>query len=134
MATRGIDIVGDGDWIADLKTSSSTEPALFMKQCLRLGYHAQLAAYLDAAAQNGHSRQRAFIIGVETSPPYAVTVLHVTPRTLEQGRKLNRLWMERLLACEQANEWPSYAQDVLDLDVGDDFHLIVDGDEEEIAA
>lgn len=133
-ATRGIDVLGDGDFISDLKTSSIVEPRMFGRQCLRLGYHAQLAWYLDGAEAIGQTRRRAFIIGVETTAPYAVTVFHVTPNALDAGRRLNRLWMERLLACEDANEWPGYSQTVIDLEVAEEPGLIIDGDDEEIAA
>lgn len=131
-ATRGIDVLGS-TFLADLKTTNCAEPGRFSRACLRMAYHGQLAWYQDAAASIGRHVDEAFIIGVETAPPYAVTVLRVTPRTLHEGRKLSRLWLERLLACEAANEWPGYVQSVVDLDVAeDDVGLIIDG--EEIAA
>jgi len=39
--------------------------------------------------------------------------------------------MERLLACEAANEWPGYAQSIVDFDVPDELELDF-GDDEEI--
>lgn len=136
FCTRGIDLLGDGDFLTDLKTSTCVEPVRFSRQCLRLGYHAQLAAYLRASEALGQPKQRAFIIGVETVEPYAVTVIHVGPSSLDAGERLNRLWTERLLACEAANEWPTYTQSVVELDdlVSGDLQLVIDGDEEEVAA
>lgn len=135
-ATRGIDIHNHGEnFLADLKTTTNAEPDKFRRACLGMGYHAQLAWYMDAAAAIGKPVTRAYIIGVETAPPFAVTVLHVTARTLELGRQLNRLWLERFISCEAANEWPGYVQSIVDLDVGgDDVGIIIDGDDEEVAA
>lgn len=132
-ATRGIDVLGDV-FLTDLKTSTSTHPDRFRRQCLSMGYHAQLAFYHEAAASIGRPVRGAYIVGVEVAPPYAVTVFRVTPSALEEGRKLLRLWMERLLACEASNEWPAYAQTVLDLDVSEDSGIIIDGDEDEVIA
>lgn len=131
-ASRGIDILGD-DYVADLKSSTSVQPFRFMRACLRLAYHAQLAGYIEAMRQQGRLIRSAYIIGVETVYPHDVTVLRLTDRALDMGARMRRLWIERLLACEAANEWPGYAQSVVELDVNDDDEtLVIDG--EEVAA
>lgn len=132
VATRGIDICNP-KFICDLKTTNNAEPFTFQRGGLRYGYHAQCAMYVDAARDMGLDVTEAYVIAVETQAPYAVTVHHLTPRILEEGRKLVRSWIERLRACEEANEFPSYVQSVVDWDVAEDsFGLIIDG--EEIAA
>lgn len=131
-ATRGIDCLGDG-FITELKTASTTEPGRFRRAALAMGYHAQLAFYQAAAASIGRRDiHDAYIVAVETTDPYAVTVMHLGQAALEEGAKLVRLWLERLQACEEANEWPSYAQHVVEFEVEDGFNLIIDG--EEVAA
>ena len=57
------------------------------------------------------------LLAVESTAPYVVTVFRVTERALEQGRRTYRLWFERLMACEEADEWPGYVQSVVPLDV-----------------
>ncbi len=109
--------------VTDLKTSFVTEPGQFTRSALRMGYHAQLAFYLDAAAAIGSPRKEAFIVAVETSPPYAIVTLRLTQRALDEGRKLCRIWMERLLGCEESNYWPGYVESTIDLDVPDDLEL-----------
>lgn len=128
-ATRGIDILGDA-FIADLKTTNCAQPDRFRRAALRMGYHAQLAMYRTAAESLGRRINEGILIAVETKPPYAVTVHRLREPALEEGAKILRLWMERLRNCEEANEWPGYAQDVLDFEIGEDFGLIIDGDEE----
>jgi len=125
-----LDVNGQG-FVTELKTSSSVEPMQFIRGALRLGYHAQLAWYLDAI---GHPDWAAHIVAVEVAPPFAVQVFTLTPRAIEAGRRLCRLWLERLLVCESANEWPGYCQSVVPFDVPDESQpLIIDGEEVEAA-
>lgn len=126
-----LDVIGP-DCIVDLKTTSVAEPGWFARQALRLGYHAQLAWYLDGAIANGIPAFRCWIVAVETAAPFAVTVMRVTPRALDEGRKLIRLWMERVAQCEAANTWPGYVQSAVDLDMAEEANLLIDG--EEVAA
>ncbi len=50
------------------------------------------------------------LIGVETKPPYAVTVFELTEDAIAQGRKMCAIWLERLRASEENDFWPTYAQ------------------------
>src|SRR6185437_7592534 len=89
-----IDTVGDG-FITELKTSNTTQPDRFRGACLgRLAYHAQLGFYAMAAEHIGSKPREAYIVGVETSATYAVTVFRLTPRALEMGQRMCRVWME----------------------------------------
>lgn len=127
------DVVGD-DFVTELKTASTTQPGRFEGGCLRLAYHAQLAFYADAVrVATGKELHKAYIVGVESAPPYAVTVLRLTPRTLLEGRKLCRSWMEQLLNCEASGQWPGYAQSEIAWDLDGDVELIIDGEEVEAA-
>lgn len=129
-STTGIDVKGNG-FITELKTCSNSEPGQFLRAALRMGYHGQLAWYLDGI---GQPEWAAFIVAVETAPPFAVTVIELTRKTLDEGRKLCRLAMEQLLVCEASNEWPAYCQSVVpwDLPDYDGEPLLIDG--EEVAA
>jgi len=118
--------------LIDLKTARTTEPDRFVRQATWMSYHAQLAWYQEGLELAGRQRpEECYIVAVESALPHAVTVLRLTERALDQGRRLNRLWWERLMVCEAANEWPPYAQTVIDFDVPDDDgdRLIIDGEE-----
>ncbi len=129
MCAGRIDVAG-AFFNVDLKTTNTAEPERFSRACLKLAYPAQLAWYRDARRRLGERVDESFIIGVETSPPFPVVVFKLTERALEEGAKLNRLWLERLQCCEESGEWPGYAQSVLPLDVPDDIEgLIIDGEE-----
>lgn len=116
--------------IADLKTSVTAEPGAFVRQALRMHYHAQLALYSFAVESTGSPRPSdAFLIVVEKSAPYPVTILRLAERALDVGERLCRLWIEQLLTCEASGQWPEYLQTIgtFDLDDGDDLELEIDG-------
>lgn len=104
--------------VVDVKTCMTSHPDRFAKQAMWMGYHAQLAWYLDGAKVRD-----AYVIAVESKRPYPVTVLKLSERAIEQGRKLCRLWMERFLACEEAGRWPGYCESIVPFDVPDDDDL-----------
>lgn len=115
-----LDVLGH-DFVCDLKTTRSSDPNRFQWDARRMGYAAQLAFYCDAASfKTGRTFERAYIIAVESEPPHVVTPFEITPRLLEQGRQQCRAWLERLLSCEASNEWPGYAQHVVQLDIQED--------------
>jgi hypothetical protein len=127
-----LDVLGDG-FVTELKTTTNTDPETFMRACAKMAYHAQLAFYSRAAAEIGRPVREWRIVSVETAPPFAVTVLRLSPRTLEAGDKLVRIWMERLLGCEAVNEFPGYVQCEVDWDMEDDPGLLIDGESVEDA-
>lgn len=123
-----------GKYLVDLKTTRCSEPGQFTRQAMWFAWHAQIAWYRQGLLLSGaEPPAQAFIVAVETSPPYPVTVFCLTERAIEQGERLCRVWMERLLACEASGEWPEYVQSAVDLDVPDDTELTF-GVEEESAA
>jgi hypothetical protein len=107
--------------LAELKTARTSKPGLFARDAIRMHYHGQCAFY-DAAnvATGGEPFANVYVIAVEKTDPFPVTVYRLTERALERGRQTNRLWFEQLLACESANEWPGYAESIVDLDTPDD--------------
>ena len=115
--------------VADLKTTRCSEPGRFGRDAIGMHYHAQLACYgmaLGLDVGDDH-----VIVAVERVAPYAVTVLRLTDRAVEAGRRLCHAWMERLLVCEASNEWPGYVQSMIDLDVPEELELDF-GDAEEM--
>lgn len=128
-----VDVIQPGAHLTDLKTTTNTRPEDFMRLAWRMHYHAQLAFYSDAALHAGIAAPRAFIVGVETTAPHAVTVLRLADAVLEAGRREYRAWFERVLVCEASNDWPGYAQSDVPFDVPEWFES-EDGDDEDEAA
>jgi hypothetical protein len=109
--------------ITELKMTTSSEPDWFIRNAMRLGYHAQLEWYAEGARYNGWRIDQLCIVAVEPRPPFAITTMEATPRMVEEGRRQMRIWMERLLSCEQADSWPPYVQSRVPFDPPERFEL-----------
>lgn len=106
--------------VVELKTARDTRPGRLQAQCQGMSYHAQLAWYREAARVLDpvcREPREAWIIGVESSPPYVVTVLQLSESALIEGEKLNHAWLEQLAACEAVDEWPGYTQSPVPFEV-----------------
>ncbi len=122
-STRGIDCVGFG-FISDLKVTQTTEPFHWCHQARRMLWHAQLAWYAEGCRAHGiDTHHGLFLVGVESSAPYPVTVLRLTERAAEEGARCCHSWLEQLRACEASGDWPAYAQSVVDFDIEPAFEL-----------
>ena len=119
--------------VVELKTSADAQPERFVRIALSMAYHAQLAWYQDGLTAAGLAfPEQAFIVAVETKPPYVVTCLELTPRALDFGRRTYSLWFERLRTCEESDYWPGYSDAIVPFDCPEDLNLVIDG--EEVAA
>jgi hypothetical protein len=120
------DVVSD-TFVTELKTGETSDPRKFHYKVRDYAYHAQLAWYDQAVGE----RKEHYIVAVESKPPFVCTVFKVTFPTILAGQKLCRLWWERLLQCEAADEWPGYCQSVVDLDMGDEDEFVTDDEGED---
>lgn len=110
--------------VTELKSTSNAEPFKFAGHATRMGYHAQLAwQQIGVAESNLGQPKTAYVVAVEQSAPFAVTVLRLTDRALDAGHRLCRLWAERIKVCMDSGSWPAYSDAIVDLDVPDDFNL-----------
>lgn len=99
--------------VTDLKTTQCAEPEKFQRDAMFRGYNAQLAFYGMAVAHlTGKEPDDLYVVAVESKRPYAITVLRMTDEARTQGEKLCRIWMERLLVCEQSDSWPAYTDSI----------------------
>jgi hypothetical protein len=131
-STRGVDVVGAG-WISDLKVTQTTEPDRWAWHARRMHYDAQLAFYLEGCRQNGVDVSGgAFLVGVESSAPYPSTVLHLSDRAFDLGARKVHLWLERLRACLDADEWPGYAQGPIEMDAPEEESQLINLESEEL--
>lgn len=108
---------GRAPFVADMKTTASTDPETFSRHAWKMMWHAQGAWLLDGARAMGLDVQDFYLIGVESSPPHNVTVLQVPTAILDMGRRSIVKWAERHRACEASGTWPQYVQSVVEMTV-----------------
>jgi hypothetical protein len=101
------------EMVIDMKVTADVEPEALSRHAWRSLWHAQMAWYQDGLNWIHGTidlAPRARIIAVRSSAPHLVTVLPVSARSLDIGRKSIALWSEKLRACEAADQWPGYVQ------------------------
>jgi hypothetical protein len=132
---KGTMDVNGGTFINEIKTTRCAHPEWFQREALRRKYHAQAAWYLDGLEmhdpQRGvprHHTTACYITAVESTAPFAVTVFKLTDRVLDDGRARYRSWWEQLRVCEASDEWPGYAQSVIDFDIAESVGWDDDGE------
>jgi hypothetical protein len=120
-----------GTFIADLKTTRCADPDRFARDATWRHYHAQLAWYLDGVRLSGLGKPtEAYVVAVESTPPHCVTVMRLTDRAIDQGRRLCRIWLERYIGCERDDYWPGYVESIVPFDVEEELELTFGDDEE----
>jgi hypothetical protein len=115
-AAAGTPDVWRSDHVIELKTDDCTEPGSFLRSAERYCYHAQLTWYRHGLAQRGWVAPdaRLSIVAVESSSPYCVQIIHVTPAVAKKGAALWNGWLDRLAECEALDEWPGYCSEPVD--------------------
>lgn len=76
-----VDGIGD-NFIFDLKTSASADPKKFTNDCFKYGYALQAAMYCRALKIDNY-----YIIAVENTAPYNVTLFKMTQDLLDYGNQ-----------------------------------------------
>ena len=116
--------VRGGDFVTELKTAPSADPAQFGWHALRMHYHAQMKMeQIGAYVGGGVTARDCFIVCVEATEPHPVTVFRVDEKALEVGEKLLTLWAERLKVAEASQVWAPYVSCVVPLTVPDELQL-----------
>lgn len=135
MNFRGRQYVAcDGKVGAELKTSKTSAPWSFPWEAKRYGYAGQCSWYKNGIEQclayaPGEVSDY-FVVVVESTEPWPVTIFHYEERALNQARMEWRGWMDRLLECERTGQFPAYTDDDVSLGLDDDLDLDWDSDEE----
>lgn len=99
------------DAVVDLKFVADATDWAMSKAVLNYGYHAQLAFYLDATRAVGAPRDRVVIIAAEKTEPFHVAVYELGAEEIEAGRELYMRYLNRLVECLAADEWPGLNED-----------------------
>lgn len=110
----------DGSRFAELKTCRSSNPWRFKFQARSMKYHAQMALHREGGRRaklwpDKDKQPVPYVVAVQSTPPFAVTVFRVAEETMALGDKMIRLWFERLKGCIESRSFPPYSQTVVEL-------------------
>lgn len=103
-------------YIADLKTSETSDPRRFIWKVKQFAYHAAASWYMAGLNSRGIEVRDAYIVAVEQAFPHVVTVFRLSDHLLNVGMRLWVTWFEQLQVCEASGEFPPYSQSIVDLD------------------
>jgi len=99
------------DFIADLKSTENADPFAFEKSLFSWEYDRQGGMYADGERVMTDSQffNPFYIIAVEKSPPFGVSVHELTHDVLTYGAAEYMDLARKLKECEKKNEWPGYS-------------------------
>ena len=98
-------------------TSKLARPAGISRSLYDLGYYLQAATYSHVAALCGLELTGFEFVMQETSPPYAPSVFHVGPASVELGRVRMRQAVDLYAECVASGVWPGYPAESVEVDV-----------------
>lgn len=95
--------------IDDLKSTSVTaNPEVWTRTLFNTGYDLQAAWYLRGLkAVTGQDARFRFVV-IETTPPYACSLIGLSPEALMLAEKKCLMALELWAACLETNVWPGY--------------------------
>ena len=91
--------------LVDLKTTITSDPAGFARQCANLGYHIQDQHYRMTMEAAGFEIDRFVFIAVEKTKPHRVGVYELDHDSLVEGRHACQYAFEKFARASSTNEW-----------------------------
>jgi hypothetical protein len=105
--TRGIDLLhSTQDRIGDLKTCRSVDPPRLEANAQWSYWYEQLAIYRDGCRAHGMPIRTAFILAVQSEPPYLIAAIEPPEDVLDEALERARGWAERVKECVSSGHWP----------------------------
>lgn len=102
--------------LVELKTDQSSAPWHFLYKAEKMAYHGQVDWYslgLELCTQYEPGPvDEVFVVVVESTAPYPVTVFELDADILADGRRLWREWFDTLLECERVQKFPAYVEGI----------------------
>ncbi len=98
---------GEGDFIADLKTTRNSKPEAFARAAYDHGYYRQVAFYREGVRNFTGLDLPFFFVAVQTSGTHAVEVIRLDEEFEAMGYQEFRDGLRRLARCREKAEWRS---------------------------
>ena len=102
----------------DFKTTAKlAKPAAVGRSVFDLGYYLQAAVYQHVAALCGVELAGFEFVMQETTAPFAPSVFHVGPASVDLGRARMREAIDLYVECRHTGVWPGYPAESVQVDV-----------------
>ena len=112
------DAMRDDQLLVDFKTTAKlAKPASVGRSVYDLGYYLQAAVYQHVAGLCGVELIGFEFVMQETTPPFAPSVFHVGPASVELGRGRMREAIGLYKQCRDTGVWPGYPAESIEVDV-----------------
>lgn len=99
----------------DLKSTECAEPSAMARSLVKYHYHTQAAFYVRGLRAANLPASITFV-AVESDVPHGITFFEVGEETIKAADGLVHGWLHKLARCQASNEWPSYPDDVVQLE------------------
>ena len=100
--------IEDTTYIVDLKTCDNAETSKFRNKAIDLGYHVQVAMYMDGVKANIGGDCAFVFIAIEKKPPYSINILLADDYLIQYGYDEYRHLLGMYHECKQDNNWYGY--------------------------
>ena len=97
--------------VIDLKVTNAVDPKSMQRTVFDRRYFVQAAMYCDAVSSIGYNVDQAFIIAIESNPPYHVAVYELAPDYIERGANE---WRRLLNVFQNWSGLPDHSHDPFD--------------------
>lgn len=107
-----------GNLFPDYKTTGgSASPEALQRQIFNLGYDMQAAFYCRGISALLHIDDPSFVfVAQETEPPYALSVVGLTPAAMSLANKRAEEAIKRWAWCRHHDRWPGYSSQITWID------------------
>lgn len=104
--------------IPDYKTAVSAKPLAFQRAIWNYGYHQQAQFYLAGIEAVTDVKPKSFLfIAQEKTPPYVAQPYVLDENAIDWARLQNRRAIHTFARCLERDEWPGYADDIIQIDL-----------------
>ena len=106
--------------LRDYKTTITSEPVAFGKQCFNLGYWLKMALQHDMfEAAYGHAPMDVGLLAQSKTAPYIPQDYKMTKEQLQIGREQYKIALQIYKHCKETDSWPAYGGGTMELPTPD---------------
>jgi hypothetical protein len=114
------DLLTNDARLRDYKTTITSEPVAFGKQCFNLGYWLKMALQHDMfEAAYGYPPLNVGLLAQSKSAPYIPQDYKMTKEQLQIGRDQYKIALQIYKHCKETDSWPAYGGGTMDLPTPD---------------